>query len=325
MRMRQGVEDTMLIRIPLQAQSIFEPAARAALVCALTLAMLLHSGGVGFAQVFVASVNGDPITDFDLNAQEKLLRVLHQPSDRNTALESLILDRLKLHEASKYGVDLKDGDINQEIGLVAQKMKLAPQALAAELEHSGIPSDNVKSHFKAELGFNLVVQAMNKGVEASESEVRAELAKEGGKSAAGMEYTIRQVIFTLPYKLTPAILNARAHEAEQFRQRFTDCDSGVKLALAENDVTVRDPLTRTSKELNDQLREILDKTPMGHLTAPSRSSAGLEMIAVCNKKAANDDTAVRTAISQKILAAHIAEDAKRRAKELRDRAVIVRR
>jgi peptidyl-prolyl cis-trans isomerase SurA len=315
----------MVTRVPLQAQSIIEPTTRAALTGALMLALLLHNSGIAFAQVFVASVNGDPITDFDLSAQEKLLRVLHQPSDRNAALESLIMDRLKLHEASKYGVDLKDGDINQEIGLVAQQMKIAPQALAAELEHAGIPSDNIKSHFKAELGFNLVVQAMNKGVEASESEVRAELAKEGGKSAAGMEYTVRQVIFTLPYKLTPAILNARAHDAEQLRQRFTDCDSGAKLALAESDVTVRDPITRTSKELNEQLREVLDKTPIGHLTAPSRSSAGLEMIALCNKKAANDDTAVRTAISQKILAAHIAEDAKRRAKELRERAVIVRR
>jgi peptidyl-prolyl cis-trans isomerase SurA len=323
----------MVMRVPPQARLIFVSGARAlvmlvartALMCALTMTIVVKYSDAASAQVFVASVNGDPITDFDLSAQEKLLRVLHQPSDRNAALESLFMDRLKLHEASKYGVDLKDSDINQEIALVAQQMKIAPHALASELEHSGIPSDNIKAHFKAELGFNLVVQAMNKGVEASESEVRAELAKEGGKSAAGTQYTVRQVIFTLPYKLTPAIVNARAHEAEQLRQRFTDCESGVKLALAENDVTVRDPLTRTSKELNDQLRDLLDKTPLGHLTSPSRSSAGLEMIAVCNKKAANDDTAARTAISQKILSAHIAEDAKRRAKELRDRAVIVRR
>jgi peptidyl-prolyl cis-trans isomerase SurA len=90
-----------------------------------------------------------------------------------------------------------------------------------------------------------------------------------------------------------------------------------------NDVTVRDPLTKTSVELGESLRQLLDKTPAGHLTAPQRSSEGLEMIAVCTKGTAKDDSAARAAISQKILAAHIAADRERRLKELRARAVIV--
>jgi len=44
---------------------------------------------------------------------------------------------------------------------------------------------------------------------------------------------------------------------------------------------------------------------------------------VCAKGAAKDDSAVRTAISQKLLAAHIEADAERRLKELRARAVVV--
>jgi peptidyl-prolyl cis-trans isomerase SurA len=49
------------------------------------------------------------------------------------------------------------------------------------------------------------------------------------------------------------------------------------------------------------------------------------MIAVCAKGTAKDDSAARAAISQKILAAHIAADGERRLKELRARAVIVQR
>jgi len=119
-------------------------------------------------------------------------------------------------------------------------------------------------------------------------------------------------------------LTERAHQAEDLRGRFNDCDSGLSMARAMSDVTVRAPLVRSAIEMNDSLRQMLDKTPTGHLTAPQRSSEGIEMIAVCSKGTAKDDSAARTAISQKILAAHIEADTERRLKELRERAVIVK-
>src|SRR6516165_942273 len=283
-----------------------------------TLAAVFCGGGAQ-AQAIVASINGDPITNIDLDERMKMLRVLRKPATREAALESLYTDRLEAHETSKYGVKPKDSDIGDEIVKVAEQMKVTPQALVASLQSAGVSQDHFKAHFSADYAFGLLVQALNKGVEASETEVRAELAKEGGKAAAGTEYTLRQVIFTLPNGASPATVNERAHEAEQLRQRFTDCGTGLPLALAINDVTVRDPLRRTTTELGEPLRQMLDKTPVGHLTSPQRSTSGLEMIAVCNKTAAKDDTAVRNAISQKILASRMAEDRTRRLKELRER------
>ncbi|MGH6868728.1 MAG: hypothetical protein ACREDA_07655 [Methylocella sp.] len=291
-------------------------------VAAIAAFMALNCGPV-FAQEIVASINGDPITDIDIDARMKMLRVLRKPATRDAAIESLFTDRLEFHEAGKFGIDPKDSDISQQIVKVAKDMKLAPDALVAELQHAGVPPDHFKSHFSADLAFNVLVQAMNKGVEASEEQVRAELAKEGGKAASGTAYTVRQIIFAVPRSATGAALTERAREAEQLRGRFTDCDSGLPLARAINDVTVRDPLTKTAVEISESLRQLLDKTPAGHLTAPQRSSEGLEMIAVCAKGAAKDDSAARAAISQKILAAHIAADVERRLKELRARAVIV--
>jgi peptidyl-prolyl cis-trans isomerase SurA len=195
--------------------------------------------------------------------------------------------------------------------------------LVEELEHAGVTADHFKAHFRADMGFEVLVQALNKGVEASEEQVRAELAKQGGKAASGTEYTVREIILAIPHAATVATLTERAHEAEELRTRFNDCDSGLPMARAMSDVTVRDPLIKTSVEMNDGLRQLLEKTPTGHLTAPQRSTEGLEMIAVCSKGTAKDDSAARTAISQKILAAHIEADSDRRLKELRAKAVIV--
>jgi len=298
---------------------------KACVVIAAIVGGAALGGGRCEAQTILSSINGDPITDIDVEERIKMLRVLRKPASREEAIESLYADRLKIHEAAKYGVNPRDNDISQEIIKVAQEMKIAPEALVAALQRAGISPDHFKAHFRADYGFTLLIQALNKGVEASEEKIRAELAKQGGKAAAGTAYTIRQIIFTVPNTATVATLNERAHEAEQLRTRFTDCESGLPLARSLNDVTVRDPLTRTSLELNEGLRQLLDRTPLGHLTPIQRSSSGLEMIAVCNKDAAKDDTAVRAAISQKLLASQFAADSERRLKEMRARAVIVKR
>ena len=304
--------------------------ARVAYVClslcaavAAIAAFMARAGGPAFAQEIVASINGDPITNIDIDERMKMLRVLRKPATRDAAIESLFTDRLEIQEAGKFGVDPKDSDTLQQMVTVAKDTKLAPDALSEALQHAGVTPDHFKAHFRADLAFNVLVQALNKGVEASEGQVRAELAEQGGKAASGTAYTVRQIIFAIPHAATVAALTERAREAEQLRGRFTDCDSGLPLARAMNDVTVRDPLTKTSVEISEALRQLLDKTPAGHLTTPQRSSEGLEMIAVCGKGSANDDSAARAAISQKILAAHIAADGERRLKELRARAVIV--
>jgi len=131
------------------------------------------------------------------------------------------------------------------------------------------------------------------------------------------------VIFTVLDPANPALAAAKLKAAEQLRAQFTDCDSGLALARDMEDVAVKDQITRNSLQLSEGLKQLLDKTPVGHLTPPERTSSGIEMIAVCSKGLSDDDTALRNAISQKLLAAEFEADAARRLKEMRSYAVIV--
>ena len=168
------------------------------------------------------------------------------------------------------------------------------------------------------------MKALNKGVEASEVAVRAELAKGGGKSAL-TQYTIRQVVFTLNAGDSPVTVNARAKEAEALRGKFASCPAGIAYAKTLDGVAVREPLTRSSTSLSAPLKELLDKTPLGHLTPPSRSGSGIEMVAVCERGAPKDDTELRKTISDRLLQAHYDQEAIVRLKEMRQRAVIEKR
>ncbi|MEW6436991.1 MAG: hypothetical protein AB1508_07455 [Pseudomonadota bacterium] len=298
----------------------------------LTLAAaLLVAGGVfsvaprAQAQAIIATVNGAPITSWDVAEREKLLRVMHRPSSYDDALNSMIDDQLKLGETDKFKITATSSEIGEQIALEANLMHVAPSALMSAIQQAGISEQHIKDHFTADFEFNLLVQAYNKGVDASEGAIRAELAKDGGRSAAGVDYKLHQVIFTLHGNNVFAETQERMKAAEQLRLRFTNCADGLPLARAMDNVAVKDEIIRNSLQISDQLKDLLDKTPAGHLTPPERSADGVEMIAVCSKGMSNDDTAVRKAISERLLSAQMRADAERRLAELRSYAVIVKR
>jgi peptidyl-prolyl cis-trans isomerase SurA len=68
----------------------------ASLVCAEVFAWLSPQSFLrcdrprpAFAQAIIASINGDPITNIDIDERMKMLRVLHKPATREAAIESL--------------------------------------------------------------------------------------------------------------------------------------------------------------------------------------------------------------------------------------------
>jgi hypothetical protein len=104
---------------------------------------------------------------------------------------------------------------------------------------------------------------------------------EGGE--VGYDYTLRPILFVVPRGDT-AFQEARRKDAEALRARFTTCDSGLLFARSMRDVAVREPITKNSSDLVPALRQILDKTEVGHLTPPETTSQGIELFALCEKK-----------------------------------------
>ena len=277
-----------------------------------------------YAQVITNTVNGDPITDLDIAQRMKLLRILHQPSGRAAALNSLIDDKLMLQETSQYKMHATDSEIGQQIVSTASKMKVQPEALMTQIQAAGISKTHYNEYFGAILMFDSLIQAFHKGVEPSEAEIRAELAKDTNK-VANTQYRVRQVIFVIPTAARQAGIAGRMEAAQQLRVRFTDCDSGLQLAREMDNVAVKEEIVRNSSQLNAPLKKLLDSTPVGRLTAPHMTQEGVEMIAVCAKTASNDDSALRSAISARILSSQIETAAAKRLKELRAYAIIVKK
>lgn len=302
-------------------------------VVALTLAMSgTLSAAAGLAPGFVASpalaqaialsVNGDPVTSVDIEQRMKLLRALHRPATRDAAVESMISDRLKMHEASRFGINIKDDEVGEEVQVLARRMKVSPGQLSADIGKAGVSQAHITGFLKAELGYDVLIRALNKGVEASEIAVRQELQKEKSKGEGITTYTIRQIVFTLDPSEGQAAVEASVKEAEALRTRFTSCATGIPYAKTLPGVAVRSKLTRDSTQLNDGIKDVLDKLPVGRLTPPSRSPNGLELIALCDRTTAGNDDQMRKSISDRLLAEHFAAETQAKYREMRATAVI---
>jgi peptidyl-prolyl cis-trans isomerase SurA len=285
-------------------------------------AALCFCGPAARAQTIVAVVNGTPITNVDIEQRIKLLHVLREPNGRDAALQSVVDDNLKLDETNKFKIKASDQEIGQQIARAATKLKMAPEALMAAMRGAGVSEIHIKDHFASRYTFHALMTAYHKGVEVSETQLREELAKEGGKAAAGTEYVVRQIVFAIPSSAGADKITGRIHQAEQLRTRFTDCDSGLPLARGMDDVAVKEEIRRNGAQLNQALKQLLDKTPAGHLTPPQRTPEGVEMVAVCSKSASNDDTAMRATISERLLAAEVDAEGEKKLQELRSHAVI---
>ena len=290
----------------------------------LSLLVLALPLAPAHAQAIVATVNDDPITSYDVEPRIKLQKVLKRPATQQAAIEAIVADRLRLRELKKYNLVPGQQERNSAISKIAGDLKMQPMALAGALQGSGLSESEWGDFFRAEAGWSILVRGLNKGLEVSEKDVRAERDKRGGAGAPA-EYLMRQIVMIVPINATPEQWQTRAREAEQFRQRFTDCTSGLVLARDTPEVVVKAQFGRAGNALPDDLRAVLDKTPIGHLTPAQRGPTGIEMVALCAKRDLRDDAAAGEDIRMELLGKRLDVFGAKLYAELRARAVIVKR
>lgn len=63
---------------------------------------------------------------------------------------------------------------------------------------------------------------------------------------------------------------------------------------------IRDSVTKSSADIPAPLREVLDNTPIGHLTPPEVTKQGIEMVALCARDETTVDTPKKKEIRDKI-------------------------
>ena len=292
----------------------------------LVLAALFLAAAPSRAQNIVVMVNGDPITDFDIDQRSKLDQLTTQKTpSRQEVINELIDDRVKLKEGKKYGVDPGVSDINQSFEGMAQRMRISTDQLTKSLEVKGVRPETLKARMKSEMVWTSLVRGRFKEkLMVGERDVaQAVQAQTGDKlQIEGTEYKMQPIVLIVPRGSSPTFLETRKKEAETYRSRIASCEEANSLFRSTPNATIRDSVTKTTAELPDALRKVLDDTPIGHLTAPEMTKNGIEMVVLCSRKPTMIDTPKKREVREKMYSEKYEKTQKAYLDDLRKAAMI---
>jgi len=279
------------------------------------------------AQSVAVMVNGDPITTYDIEQRGKLIFLTtHKTADRQQVVNELIDEKLKIKEAKKFGVDPTGSDVDQSYAAMSGRMRISPEQLTKSLEVQGIRADTLKARLKADMVWTSLVRGRYKeSLQVGEKDVAAAVQGGGGdekQQADAFEYKMQPIVLIVPRGSAPAAIEARQKEAEALRNRVQTCAEANALFKSMPNAAIRDIVSKTSADIPPVLRELLDKTPVGHLTAPEVTKQGVEMVALCGRNPTTLDTPKKKEIREKMYAEKYEAKSKWYLQEIRKAAMI---
>ena len=291
---------------------------------AVAATALVVSQSSARAQV-VAVVGGEPITAVDITQRTKLIQLSTQkvPS-RQDVLDELIDDKLKVQLSKRYIAEVPKREIETSYATIARRAGMTPAQFTKMIESNGMSADTLKSRIHADFVWSQIVRGKFQGsLQVGEKDIEVKLQANHKDVPAGFEFKLRPVLFLVPKGSAPAAFESRKRDAEALRSRFANCEEGLRIAMTLPDVVVREPITRASADIAQQQRDILNNTPIGHLTPPDITPQGVEVFAVCSKAAAaGADSPARRQLRDEMYNERYQALSKKFLKELRSQALI---
>jgi peptidyl-prolyl cis-trans isomerase SurA len=293
--------------------------------CAMALALLIGGGSPARAQAVAVMVNGEPITNYDIEQRAKLdfLSTHKQPS-RQEVIDELIDEKVKIKEGKKFGVDPSSSDIDQSFASMSSRMRITPDQLTKSLESQGIRAETLKARLKAEMVWTSLVRGRFKeSLQVGEKDVNAAAQESGEKTETeAFEYRMQPIVLIVPRGSAPAAIETRKKEAEALRERVQSCDEANSYFKSMQNAAIREIVVKTSADIPQVLRDLLDKTPIGHLTPPEITKQGVEMVALCGRKATTIDSPKKREIRDKMYLQKYEAKSKSYLQEVRKAAMI---
>ena len=305
----------------------FLPRLSRLIMSAAAVLLLMDGGSQLHAQTVAVMVNGEPITNYDIEQRSKLNVLSHKASTRQQVIDELIDEKVKIREAKKFGVDPTGSDIDSSFAQMSSRMRTTPELLTKTLEAQGIRTDTLKTRIKADMVWSSLVRGRFKeSLQVGEKDVAAAVevsADDKDKpQTESFEYQMRPIVLIVPRGAPAGATETRRKEAEALRTRVQTCQEANSLFKSMQNAAIRDTVTKTSADIPAVLRDVLDKTPIGHLTAPEVTKQGVEMVALCSRKPTTVDTPKKREVRDKMYAEKFEKKSKAYLEEARKAAMI---
>jgi peptidyl-prolyl cis-trans isomerase SurA len=192
-------------------------------LAALLLSTLMICATPSYAQSVAVLVNGEPITNYDIEQRSKLdLLSTHKASTRQEVIEELINEKVKIKEAKQFGVDPSVSDIDASFADMSSRMRITSDQLSKSLESQGIRPDTLKQRIRADMVWTALVRGRYKeSLQVGEREVDSAARSQGDAgdpaddktkdkpTSESFEYRMQPIVLIVPRGSSPAVTESR--------------------------------------------------------------------------------------------------------------------
>lgn len=264
----------------------------------------------------VVTVNGEPISDIQVDQRLRLFRMEGNNTGRNGALEQLITEAIQLQEAKRLGINVTNAQVDDAFLQISRNLNVSRDRLQQMLQQGGVSSNTLQDRLRAAIAWNAITEAaVMPQVQISELELDQRAAQQIA-DFQNFDYILKEVVFVGG--------GGRSGQANRYRSSFAGCDSAVQLSLAYSDVAVVDVGRRHATQLPEALARELAGLNVGGITKPRAVETGLSMLAVCEKVQAQDLTFVKGGLRDEVGGGALSKAADDYLARLRANAKIIR-
>lgn len=282
---------------------------------AMLIGLALTLGVVSTASAAtVVTVNGEPISDLQVDQRLRLFRMEGNNTGRNGALQQLITEAIQLQEAKRLGINISNAQVDDAFLQISRNLNVSRDRLTQMLEQGGVSAQTLQDRLRAAIAWNAVTEAaITPQVQISELELDQRAAQQIADFQK-FDYILKEIIFVGG--------GGRSGQANRYRSSFAGCDSAVELSLAYTDVAVVDIGRRHATQMPDAIAKELAGLNVGAISKPRAIETGLSMLAICEKVQAEDLTFVKGGLREDVGGDALAKEAEAYLERLRSQAKI---
>lgn len=274
-----------------------------------------------------AFVNGRAVTNFDVDQRQKLIAIAGAgANDRETALQSVIDDRLKRGAAEAAGIQIPPEEIEAALGRFAATLGVSgPAALEARLSRAGVSLPVAREFIETELMWSALVRRdFLPGVQVTEAEVDAQI------EAAGLDKSVSYSMgeIAVPDEGDPV---GKRDEVQKWVEELRAGADFEAMARARSRSRTAAQGGRIgwvpASELPGALSAILAQLPVGGVTDALTAQGAVVVLKVFDKREEPREMSPedRERVRAQMLEQRLARQAEGRLQQLRARAYVERR
>jgi peptidyl-prolyl cis-trans isomerase SurA len=247
---------------------------------------------VGHAEVLnqvVATVDGDPITAFELDSFIRQSTGADpsslDSSDRRRALDVLVTDALIRGESRRLGLTASEAEVDAYIGQIKQQNRLDDASLELALRQQGLTLEGYRAQIKKEILKNqLVSRQIRQRVNITPEEVQRYYDEHQSEFGQGGAVKVRHIFFALPATADPDDAARVMAKVEEAKKRLAGGDEFEAVAsdLSEGPEASDGGLLGVMRkgQMQSEIEEVAFSLDPGEVSEPVRSQAGVHILKV---------------------------------------------